>query len=332
MTVSRRAILVALLLSAAGTVAAPAQELRLRPDVQARTDILTLADLVEGADGASARKPLFRAPALGENGTIQVNRIVDAASSLGIEAIDTGGRVQVLVSRAARRIGAAEIETALKRTLEARHGFEAAGMAILFDSGMPTLVVDPELKTPVVVDDLAYDPRARRFTATLSVTAASGGRRHGVRVSGTAMETIAVAVLNRAVARGETVQAADISVERRPRESAPADAAADAAAVAGRVARRAFSAGTMARVADFSRPEIIARNEMVTITYEIPGLILTLRGKALEAGGLGDTIAIQNLQSKRTMQGSVAAPGRVAVSGPLPGKIAANEPATTARR
>ena len=59
------------------------------------------------------------------------------------------------------------------------------------------------------------------------------------------------------------------------------------------------------------KPELVQRNETVTLIYEVPGIALTVRGKALEGGAEGDTISVLNEQSKRTVQGVVAAPGRM---------------------
>ena len=62
------------------------------------------------------------------------------------------------------------------------------------------------------------------------------------------------------------------------------------------------------------KPEIVARNETVTIVYQAPGLLLTLGGQAQEAGALGDTIGVLNVESKRIVQGVISAPGRVTIS------------------
>src|SRR5215472_17177885 len=49
----------------------------------------------------------------------------------------------------------------------------------------------------------------------------------------------------------------------------------------------------------------------VTLVYQAPGLVLTIRGKALESGAQGDAINVLNLQSKRTLQGTVSGAGEV---------------------
>jgi flagella basal body P-ring formation protein FlgA len=90
------------------------------------------------------------------------------------------------------------------------------------------------------------------------------------------------------------------------------------------VARRALQAGSVVRVGDLARPEIVTRGDVVTIVYEVPGMVLTLRGRASASGALGDTIAVVNPQSNKTLQGQVVAPGKVSVNAPLPGRIAAN--------
>jgi flagella basal body P-ring formation protein FlgA len=61
----------------------------------------------------------------------------------------------------------------------------------------------------------------------------------------------------------------------------------------------------------------------VTIVYEVPGMTLTLRGRANEAGALGDAVSVTNPQSKKVLQGTVTGPGRVSVGAPLPGRLAA---------
>jgi flagella basal body P-ring formation protein FlgA len=131
-----------------------------------------------------------------------------------------------------------------------------------------------------------------------------------------------VAVLNRSINRGEAVQASDVTLERRVRDSLPQDVQTDPSEMVGRVARRALGAGSTVRVGDLARPEIVGRGDVVTIVYEVPGMILTLRGRANESGAQGDTIAVVNPHSKRTLQAQVVAPGKVSVSAPLVGPIA----------
>jgi flagella basal body P-ring formation protein FlgA len=76
-----------------------------------------------------------------------------------------------------------------------------------------------------------------------------------------------------------------------------------------------------------TKPDLVQRNDIVTLTYATPGITLTMRGKALESGAEGDSIAVLNEQTKRTLQGIVTGPGRVSFSLDAP-RYAANLPAS----
>ncbi|KIZ42976.1 flagella basal body P-ring formation protein FlgA, partial [Rhodopseudomonas palustris] len=65
-------------------------------------------------------------------------------------------------------------------------------------------------------------------------------------------------------------------------------------------------------------------------TYQAVGLYLTVRGKALESGTEGDVVSVLNLQSKRTVSGTVIGHGQVAVSVPRPRLIATAAPIAAA--
>jgi flagella basal body P-ring formation protein FlgA len=115
----------------------------------------------------------------------------------------------------------------------------------------------------------------------------------------------------------------DLAVVRRPKtESA---AITDMSAVVGLAARHPLRPDQPLHMADLMKPEIVARNDTVTIVYQAPGLVLTLRGQAQEAGALGDTIGVLNIDSKRTVQGVISAPGRVTI-GAVTTRVVDNAP------
>jgi flagellar basal body P-ring formation protein FlgA len=308
----------------AGLVAAAfaGERLVLKGDVTVAADVLTLGDLVEGAPASVAATALFRAPGLGQTGTVQVRRILEAARPLGLAIIDAGGRTQIVVTRAARRVAAAEIEAAVKRALELQHRLDARALSVTFDGTPPALTIAPDAEGDVVAEEITYDRRSRRLSALVAVGGSAG--KASVRVTGVALEYVEAAVLTRALNRGDTAQASDFVVERRVRESLPSDAQLETRALAGQVARRALQAGTVVRAGDLARPEIVGRGDVVTIVYEVPGMVLTLRGTASAAGAQGDMIAVVNPQTKKILQAQVVAPGKVSVSAPLPGRIASN--------
>jgi flagella basal body P-ring formation protein FlgA len=50
------------------------------------------------------------------------------------------------------------------------------------------------------------------------------------------------------------------------------------------------------------------------LIYEVPGIYITMRGKALDNGTEGDVVNVMNLQSKRTLSGTVIGRGQVSIS------------------
>ncbi|KQO69069.1 flagellar biosynthesis protein FlgA [Methylobacterium sp. Leaf469] len=294
----------------------PAQRLRLRGDVTARGDVLTLGDLVEGASADLSVRPLFRAPSLGGHGTIQARRIAEAVAALGLGEIETGGRVQVAVQRAARRVAQPEIEAALKRSLETAYGLDGRTVAIRLDGDAPVLLAPVDLDGQASAVDLTYDPRSRRLAALVTL----GDRQASLRVTGLVMEIREVVVIGRQLNRGEAVTPADFTVERRPKEAVPTDARTGAADLPGQVAQRGLSAGAILRGGDVAPPDLVARGEAVTIVFDAPGLALSLRGQANESGRLGAAITVTNPVSKKVLPATVIGPGRVSV-GPAPAPI-----------
>lgn len=311
-----------LLLALGGT--AEAADGMLRGDVQVTRDVLTVRDLVDGAPPAIAETPLFRAPALGASGTIQARRIVAAAEALGL-SVQTGGRMQVTITRAARQVGAVEIEAALRKRIVDEYGLDPAATGIAFDGQAPVLAASPELLGEATASELAYDRRTRRVSAAIWLGPSHAERRAQIRVTGSVIDLVEVVVAAKPLERGHTVKAGDLVVERRPKDALGPDAPHDGAILEGRVLRRSAGAGMLLKPADLIRPEIVARGDLVSVSYEVPGVALTMRMTANVAGALGDTITVTNPQSKKVLQAVVTGPGRAAVGAPPPGRVASAE-------
>ena len=120
-------------------------------------------------------------------------------------------------------------------------------------------------------------------------------------------------MLARGVERNEVLKSSDVMVERRPKAEVGNDAAARDRAV-GMQARRQLRAGQALRIADLAKPDLVQRDQNVTLIYEASGLYLTMRGKALESGTEGDVVNVMNLQSKRTVSGTVTGRGQVSIT------------------
>ena len=50
---------------------------------------------------------------------------------------------------------------------------------------------------------------------------------------------------------------------------------------------------------DLDKPLVLKRGDQVTIVYDEPGLQVTAKGQANADGGVGDTMAVVNVSSKK---------------------------------
>ncbi|MGB6321659.1 MAG: flagellar basal body P-ring formation chaperone FlgA [Xanthobacteraceae bacterium] len=317
---------VALLLALGGAVAAQtptsAAIPALKADVTVTGDIVTIGDLVENA-GPVANVPIFRAPDLGTTGAVATDRILDAIRPHQLIGIDTHGLAEVVVTRASRAITTREISARIAQALGGQYGFgNARDIQINFDGDVRTLQVEPNASGELRILALSYDPRTTRFDVTLDMPDSMALQRQPARYSGTAIDTVNAIAVDRPIERGEVLQASDLTTVRQPKAESSA-VLTDGNAAIGLSARHALRPGQALAAADLMKPEIIARNDNVTIVYQVPGITLTLRGQAKDAGALGDTISIVNTESKRVVQAVVSGPDRVTV-GPITTQLVDN--------
>jgi flagella basal body P-ring formation protein FlgA len=127
--------------------------------------------------------------------------------------------------------------------------------------------------------------------------------------------TVEVLTYARSIATGETIQPEDVIWTTVQAHQAPAGGADDVEDVIGLSARRPLRSGAAVRSADLTRPQVIARGDMVDVTYDAGGITLTLRGRALEAATVGEPFRVQNIESGRTIEVVATEAGR-ALAGP----------------
>jgi flagella basal body P-ring formation protein FlgA len=320
-----RTALSALLLAAVVSPAAAqlAATPALKREVTVSSDIVRIGDLIENA-GPAAATPIFRAPELGRVGALPAQRVLDAVLQHGLIVVDARGIGEVTVTRSARVIAAEDIEGRIARALAGRNTLgDAKNLKVVFDREVRPIELDPSVTADISIARMTYDPYSRRFDLTFEI-GDSGRERRTWRYTGLAVETVEVATVTRALARGDVVRISDVTIERRPKADLTGEPVALASDVVGLAARRPVRLGAALRTADLMKPELVQRNDTVTIQYVVPGIVVTLRGKALDSGAEGDTVSVQNVESKRTVQGVVTGPGRVTVSA-APARIAKAE-------
>ncbi len=284
----------------------------LRANVTVTGDVVTIGDLIENA-GAATNVPIFRSPDLGTRGIVPTAKIVEAIRPHQLIDIDTRGLAEVVVTHASRAISAQEISATIAEALSAQYGLgDAKDISVTFDRDVHTLQVEPTATGDLQVLSLTYDSHTTRFDVTFDLASSSVLHRQPARFFGTAVETVAAVAVEHPIERGQIIKQSDLTILRRPKSET--GAISKMAEVIGLAARQELRPGQPLRGADLTKPAVVQRNDTVTIVYQAPGLVLTLRGVAQEAGAIGDSIGVLNADSKRVVQAQVTAPGRVSVS------------------
>jgi len=303
------------------TSAAP----RLRELVAVSSEIVRIGDLVENA-GAATDVPVFRAPDLGQTGAVQMARIIEALRPYDLAGLDTGGLNEVVVTRLSRAMTAKDITDRITRALSGQYGLgDAQNLAVILDRDIRILHVEPTVGGDLVVSRMNVDPRTGRFDIAFELPGSTLSRRAGLRFTGTVTETVEAAMLTRSLRIGEVVKASDVAMGRRPKAELRGEGMGPDQVI-GMAAKTALRNGQALRTDDLIKPQIVQRNEAVTIYYEVPGIMLTVRGKAVEGGAMGDVVGVLNIQSNRTVQATVIGPGRVTIA--APGPLVASAPAS----
>ncbi len=314
-----RLMLVTALLIAASSAAA-AQENDdaiaapvLRAQVTVENDIVRIGDMVENA-GSAAQIAIYRSPDLGTTGSLPTAQVINVLQAHQVIGVDTKGIKSVSVTRLARTVDGKEIESHVARALEHRSGLgDAANLALTFDRDVQDLRLDASNNGALQPVAVRYEPRSGRFDVSFEIASDTSNFRTKLRFTGIAVEMLEAAVLTRNVERGDLLKASDVVTERRPKAEVGNDAAPRSRAV-GMQMHRGLRAGQPLRSADLGKPDLVQRDDNVTLIYEASGIYITARGKAVDSGTEGDTVTVLNLQSKRTISGVVVGKAQVAIA------------------
>lgn len=91
-------------------------------------------------------------------------------------------------------------------------------------------------------------------------------------------------------------------------------AVSDLAEIVGKEARVTLYPGRAILIDQVGPPALIERNQQVKMSYADGPLSIMTEGRALDRGGVGETIRVMNLTSKQIVSGAVAADGSIKVT------------------
>ncbi|HDS1578192.1 TPA: flagellar basal body P-ring formation protein FlgA [Stenotrophomonas maltophilia] len=123
-----------------------------------------------------------------------------------------------------------------------------------------------------------------------------------------------VLVLNRGIGTGETIGAADITTAQRDAARIAGAVLADPNAAIGRIARRPLQAGALLSSNDLVVQRLIKRGDNVALVSRRGSVEVRIAGRAMGDAGENERVSVENLSSRRIVQGTVDAAGDVIVA------------------
>ncbi|MET0288902.1 MAG: flagellar basal body P-ring formation chaperone FlgA [Pseudoxanthomonas sp.] len=202
----------------------------------------------------------------------------------------------------------APISSVLAGDYQPVDSIKTAALGALGPGATGEVALDPALRMPRCDQPLQA---AQSAAGTVEVGCPSGWRLY-VPVKVRRMQT--VLVLTRGVAAGETLSADAFATETRDAGRISGVAVADAAMAVGQVVRRMLPAGTVLGAGDLVSQRLVRRGDTVALIAYAGGLEVRMAGRALADGGQRDRVSVENLTSRKIVQGTVDAQGNVVVS------------------
>lgn len=304
------------------------QILKLKTIIEVQNDIVTLGDIFENIEKYRS-EPVFRSPNLGRQGTIRLERLIDAAERYGFTFDTPMDTNKITISRPARTIPASLIKSELKEkiaktydpkfnpTIKSGNHLE---YRLEFVQTLEDKMVPVNYSGKIKLKSFKLNKLSGSFTATF-IPLEDVSETYNISLTGKTTRVQHHPIINRTLNKGEKITANDIEMRAFIPGRIPKNSIRNTSSLIGMTTKRALSAGSFVKASDIEMPRLIKKNELVTLILETKGMSLKTQGKAMDDAGLNESIAIQNLQSKRIVHGKVTAPGFVMVQYMSPEKI-----------
>lgn len=286
------------------------REVRLKTNPTVSAATVTLGDLFDNT-GPAERVVVADAPAPGERIFLRAGYLASLARENGLSWPGDQSVRGVTVTRGGRMLPQADLTAAIAQVAKERLG--GARYDVSLDSRGQQLYVPEDVLPSLRVDDFDIDRRTGRFTAIIVYPADPAVPGEKVRLTGRAAEIAEIPVLRAPVATGTVIAWSDIDyMEIRPEQLSRYNII-NPQEIVGLAAARSLTAGQPLRLGDVKKPEMVARNGVVTLTFRRPGITLSMQGRATEPGAMGETVRVMNLTSNKIVQAVVIGPGEVEV-------------------
>jgi flagella basal body P-ring formation protein FlgA len=290
--------------------------LSIKQNIMVDAPVIRLGDLfdqpITGGD-----TPIAQSPKPGQTLSLDARFLRQLVRAYHLELAGNQDFDHILVARKCQIIKSETVTAAIVDAVSQRTQ-QSANMDIAFDSGEVQFTLPTNVPATVAVQGLNFDASSNRFLAILAVPA-TGPTLITQQVVGTIYEKTQVPVLKRLISAGETIQAADIDWTSSRVDQLVSNAVTDSQQMIGRIAKRPLRPGQLLRMSDLISEPTVHKNSLITIAVQTATMSLTVRGKALDDGAIGQSIRVVNVNTNKQLVGIVKDAATVVITptGPL---------------
>jgi flagella basal body P-ring formation protein FlgA len=275
-----------------------------RPQVVLSGSTLTVGDVFSDA-GEDAGKYLAPAPAIGKKIILSSSDLqrISNAFALGWQA-DNMPR-QTIVRAHGVEIDRFKIQAAVQEKMRD----QLPGQKFELDISDAASFVTGDETAAVTVENLKIDMARGEFRARVNAGA------EGRDVAGRIVPLMEIPVLARALRNGDIIQPADITFIDMQSKDVSANMVVDAARLAGQTPRRGLTAMKPVMDGETMMPLMVKKGDIVTMALDTGVVQLTVQGRAMADGAVGDVVRVMNTSSNKIIEAVVSGERRVAVGG-----------------
>jgi len=270
-----------------GEETASSEPLRLRAQIESQDAMLRFGDVFSNA-GELSHIVLTRAPEPGRMVSIDPAWLSAKAAQQNRAWRNPSSLKRVTVRRAGHRIGTGLLSTLIKDELALQD--EGVRYEIALANRGQTLFVPLDAEGQARIVSLDITRQSGVFSAQISPY----NNAPSVEVRGRLWRLVQVPALTRSYLSGEEIRPEDVQwIDVREATLRPGTVL-DPENFTGQAARRALRAGKPLRLTDLKRLTAVKRGEIITIIYEVPGIRLTAKARALGEAALGEPLRVVN--------------------------------------
>jgi len=278
----------------------------LRQNIMVDSTLVVLGDFFDGA-GDKAGIAVAYAPEPGKRAVFDANWLYRAANANGLKWRPMSLKQKAVVKRHTVTIEREEIEDNILAVLIDK-GIDPE-MTVTLSNRSMRLYVPASSLASVIVENVDYDQRTRRFSAYVSTPESTPSR-----VTGRLQKKLNVPGTNRRILRGEVIHSEDIVWLKTPSDRVQQDIVMHPDDLIGKTPKHGIRSGAPVRNSEVQRPIMVKKGSLVTMILRTPMMTLTSQGKAIDNGSDGDVIRLTNTRSNTIVQAVVSGPGRVSIT------------------